>query len=89
MKFLSMLIFSALATAAFMFIVLRPPVEGNAINLGIPASEILADSSTESNQIEVDTEKADKESQETEIPSELKPEDPKSDEPKEDASSSS
>ena len=43
MKFLSMLVFIALAVVAFVFMALRPPVSGNAINLGVPFTNNTSD----------------------------------------------
>ena len=43
MKFLSMLVFIALAVVAFVFMALRPPVSGNAINLGVPFNKNTSD----------------------------------------------
>lgn len=46
---ISMLIFTALATAVFVLMALRPAVEGNAMNLGMPAGgeSMAAPASTE------------------------------------------
>jgi len=44
MKFLSMLVFIALAVVAFVFMALRPPVVGNAINFGVPFTKSDTDS---------------------------------------------
>ena len=46
MKFLSMLVFIALAVVAFVFMALRPPVSGNAINLGVPFTNNTSDTSS-------------------------------------------
>ncbi|MGK0273381.1 MAG: hypothetical protein ACI88H_004062 [Cocleimonas sp.] len=46
---IGMLIFAALATAVFVLMVLRPAVEGNAMNLGIPLN-VETTASTESSE---------------------------------------
>ena len=57
---LGMLIFIALATAVFALMVLRPAVDGNAMNLGVPMSGEMAavDTSTEAATPEVKMESA-------------------------------
>ena len=64
MKFLSMLVFIALTTTIFAFMILRPSVEGNAMNLGIP--EINLTTSANSDVDEIKAENSD------EIPEETK-----------------
>ena len=51
---LSMLIFAAIATALFVLMTLRPAVDGNAMNLGVPLSKESTMTTTESVEIVVE-----------------------------------